>query len=298
MTWIYFCLIDGSKVKIGKADNLKKRLGQHSKGTLDVHEVSLLAAVSGSPADERHVQRYFTDDACDDLRPNNGNTPELFLPTPRLTNYVRWLRNQWFVRVDMEDIPEETVTSEFWHPNEERQTPPPKDPLFPPDWLEFTERVITGDDYYTPPDVLECVRKVLGSIDLDPASHALANRHVKATRFYSAQDDGLKQKWAGRVWLNPPYSQWKHWVPKVVSEWNRGRVQSMCVVCATRTLTAQYFRPLLDWAEAACIITGRKKFNGLGKDPDDGHMIFYAGPEVDKFHDVFGAIGSTWNAKR
>lgn len=48
---------------------------------------------------------------------------------------------------------------------------------------------------------------MLGGIDLDPASSALANRTVEATTYYTINDDGLDQPWSGRVWLNPPYGR-------------------------------------------------------------------------------------------
>ena len=53
----------------------------------------------------------------------------------------------------------------------------------------------------------------MGGIDLDPASCAEANKIVQAKQFYSQRDDGLKQPWFGRIWLNPPYGRF---APKFV----------------------------------------------------------------------------------
>jgi hypothetical protein len=66
----------------------------------------------------------------------------------------------------------------------------------------------TGDDeWYTPAKHIDRVRRVLGSIDLDPASNLEAQKIVKAKRFFSKADDALTHPWHGRVWLNPPYSR-------------------------------------------------------------------------------------------
>ena len=66
------------------------------------------------------------------------------------------------------------------------------------------------EHWYTPVPHIEAARKVLGGIDLDPASTDEANRTVRAARYFTEDDDGLRQDWSAdgarpRVWLNPPY---------------------------------------------------------------------------------------------
>lgn len=298
MSWVYFCLVDRKQIMIGETGGLLvKRLNQHRRHKLGEHEVTLLAALNGSRNEEQNIGWYFEKDAIESLRPRGkSGAPEVFEPTPRVTNYVRWLRNQWFTAID-EDAPEiEAVAFDQWKPNDERQVLPPTLPLFPElNYLEFNGREITGDDFYTSPLIMRCVRSALGSIDLDPASHAMANKHVKANAFFSKHDDGLLQNWHGRVWLNPPFSKWQEWIPKISTEWKSGRIEAMCVYSAMRTITAKYFRPMLDLASGMCVITGRIKNGGLGTDsPDDGHCVLYLGNNVDQFAESFGDIGSVW----
>jgi hypothetical protein len=65
-----------------------------------------------------------------------------------------------------------------------------------------------GGERYTKPREINQVRAALGgTIDLDPCSCELANRTVRAERFLSRTDDGLRAEWGGRVWVNPPSSR-------------------------------------------------------------------------------------------
>jgi len=50
---------------------------------------------------------------------------------------------------------------------------------------------------------IEAAKKVMGRIDLDPASSVEAQRNVKAAGFRTPEDNGLSCGWRGRIWLNP-----------------------------------------------------------------------------------------------
>lgn len=60
-------------------------------------------------------------------------------------------------------------------------------------------------EWYTPPELFVALRL---RFDLDPASPGPAVvPWVPADRHLTRSDDGLRQAWTGRVWLNPPYGQ-------------------------------------------------------------------------------------------
>lgn len=73
-------------------------------------------------------------------------------------------------------------------------------------------------DWYTPTVVVELARTLLKRIDLDPATDAEANLVIKATTIYTVAEDGLRQPWTGRVFLNPPGGEHRLWWQKLVTE--------------------------------------------------------------------------------
>ena len=69
-------------------------------------------------------------------------------------------------------------------------------------------RAAYSDEWYTPPEIVQA----LGPFDLDPCAGPMAH----AARNLRREDDGLAHPWAGRVWLNPPYSNVYDWLAKMI----------------------------------------------------------------------------------
>ncbi len=105
--------------------------------------------------------------------------------------------------------------------------------------------VLDGDEWYTPQPLIEAARKLLGGIDLDPASCEVAQAVVKAARYFSKGDDGLAQPWHGRVWLNPPYSYplVEEFTQKLIAEVEAGRV-SQAVAIVNNATDTRWFEEL------------------------------------------------------
>jgi ParB family chromosome partitioning protein len=161
---------------------------------------------------------------------------------------------------------------------------------------EHRVEVNSGEnEWYTPAEYIEMARKVLGVIDLDPASSHLANRVVKAERFFSAETDGLAQEWRGNVWMNPPYAQplISQFADKLVDEYEAGNVASAIVLTNDSTDTG-WFHRLAKSSSAICFIRGRIRFisvEGEKGTPTQGQAFFYFGQDIDIFADAFGEVG-------
>lgn len=297
---VYFLVVDGNAIKIGETKNFPKRLSEHRASHLGTRkEVEPLCVVRGVRADEKAICRYFDALAI-------PGEEEVFRIEPALVDYIRWMRAQhyvWTPDCDMSEIARlDTLESTHWMPTPERKKAPPiqKDLFSDFGPLQLPPQETTVDDFYTNPRIIEAARSVFGGrIDLDPASHTVANRNVKATTFYTLYDDGTTKEWCGNVWLNPPFSEWQKWVPKIVSEWASGRITQMCVLVATRTITAQYFAEIHYRCTSVCIFRGRIPFwGGLAGTPDDGHAVFYFGNDPKTFAKYFSILGYVYRPEK
>ncbi len=144
------------------------------------------------------------------------------------------------------------------------------------------------NEWYTPPKIIEAARNIMGSIDCDPASSERANKAVKAKIFFTAKEDGLKQKWKGNVWLNPPYAQplISHFCDTLLNKWKSNEIKQACLLVNNATETS-YLQPLMEECDAILFPAGRIKFIDKNGEPTgaplQGQMILYFGPNKDLF---------------
>lgn len=151
-----------------------------------------------------------------------------------------------------------------------------------------------NNEWYTPADIIDAARKVLGTIDLDPASSLLANETVKAEKIYTVEDDGLAQEWFGNIWLNPPYASGliERFVDKLLSS----NFQQAIALVNNATDT-EWFSRLANSASVVVFPKGRIKFHkpdGTTGAPLQGQAILYFGNNLSAFKDNFNQYGRCW----
>lgn len=151
------------------------------------------------------------------------------------------------------------------------------------------------NEWYTPPDYIEAAKKVMGAIDLDPASSDRANLIVQATIYYTAENDGLTKPWAGKVWMNPPYAAEliTKFISKFISHVTSGQITDGIVLVNNATETV-WFRELATSAEAIVFPSGRVRFldpEGNPGAPLQGQAVVYFGDDPELFLREFSRFG-------
>ncbi len=154
-------------------------------------------------------------------------------------------------------------------------------------------------EWYTPAKYIEAVRLVLGEVDLDPASSQFANATVKAKRFFTKTDDGLKRHWNGRFFVNPPYGKTSdgkslaaEFCNKAIEEFNAGNA-SAGIILVNSLHSQSWQAPLYKFP--VCFVDHRIQFvSGDGeenKNPTFQNIFVYLGKDLTTFAEVFGRLG-------
>ena len=136
-------------------------------------------------------------------------------------------------------------------------------PLFAGMGGHHAPRKTRTDEWLTPPAVLAA----LGEFDLDPCA-PIARPWPTARHHYTIIENGLIQRWFGRVWLNPPYLRHVigRWLARM-AEHRRG-----IALIFARTETAAFHRYVWPEASALLFLRGRLDFctvdGQVGRRPD------------------------------
>lgn len=126
----------------------------------------------------------------------------------------------------------------------------------------FSKTENSKDECFTPKYIIDA----LGPFDLDPCT-SLARKFDTAKNHYcgDAGQDGFESPWDGKVWLNPPYSNWGRWIKKL-RDYGNGIA---LIYSRTDTIAFQNYVFGED-GDAPCdgilFIKGRLRFTGAAND--------------------------------
>lgn len=149
-------------------------------------------------------------------------------------------------------------------------------------------------EWYTPAPIIEAARAVMGGIDLDPSSCAIANEVVKAERYFTEEENGLEQHWEGSVFINPPFAHptVKYFAEKLLDSFGDGGVEQ-AVWLSNACVDVGWWQRLAQLG-TVCFHAGRIRFYGAeGKlqPPTLGQSIIYLGDNHDAFRATFLQFG-------
>lgn len=123
-----------------------------------------------------------------------------------------------------------------------------------------------NDEWLTPPDILAA----LGDFCLDPCA-PIARPWEMASQHYTVNDNGLRQEWRGRVWLNPPFGREAvKWLRRLVEHGN-----GIALVPA-RTETNMFYECVWGKADGVLFVRGRPHFHYV----DGSRAAFNSGAPI------------------
>lgn len=130
------------------------------------------------------------------------------------------------------------------------------------------------DEWYTPHWVFEALGVLF---DLDVAAPERGPKHVPCRAWLHAGQDGLKQPWAGLVWMNPPFGGRNGLVPWL----DRFFAHGNGIALTPDRTSAPWWQGAARQAELILFLDGKVKFERpdgtIGKSPGTGTTLFASG---------------------
>ena len=146
-----------------------------------------------------------------------------------------------------------------------------------------------SDDWYTPREIFVALRL---EFDLDPCSPG-PGHWVPARRIFTKADDGMKQPWAGLVFMNPPFGGRHGHVP-----WLRKFLIHANGIAIVRAYTSSgWWHDWVPRADALLFPRGKTKFirpdGSIGRAPGHGVALLAMG-EVSCAALAASGLGLYW----
>lgn len=149
------------------------------------------------------------------------------------------------------------------------------------------------NENYTPPWLMDKVRKVLGDIDLDPMSCDFANaNYVKARKYFTKERSCFEHDWGynSTVYMNPPYSDGLY-APSIDQFLSQRALSNFEAIVLTNNNTDTNATRTLMYESSAVCFPPRVSFYDANGDERKGNrygqMITYFGRNIEKFARVF-----------
>lgn len=313
-TVYFFGDTEGTLVKAGWAGptrSLKERQKELEK-QLNCR-LLLLAAARGDRTSETSTHSLWEEYRHDGFLRQR----EVYFAVPEITEYVNWLRRQWWATLEVDQESDARVSAAEWLPRADRRVPPPPvdetrliqvERSFtgglagtPWDWMSTPQPTVDGD-YYTPPELIwNGAAEAMGGVDLDVASHWIANRRLKIPDYFDLNRSAFDHDWYGRVWNNAPFGNNAPWFERALHFWGLGEVEQMCMLAPAWAFITKISREYMETASAWCLLSPTPRFwgNSAGRQGrNDPHMVVYHGPRVAEFSEAFARFGHVAEAPR
>jgi hypothetical protein len=87
----------------------------------------------------------------------------------------------------------------------------------------------------TPTEYHQQIRKILGTVSLDPCAHPEQKLRAQVYYYLSEGCDGLKEPWFGNVYCNPPWGHEPEYDFSAVLPWIQ-KAQVELLLCRTRSV--------------------------------------------------------------
>jgi hypothetical protein len=304
--WIYvFGETDGKDLKIGYTadDTVERRHKSVVDGWNGMRNYVVLAAVRGTKKDEKAMREPFRIVA-------HGNRQEYVEPDEEALEYVNWLREQYFVSPNGKDKAEgfPVIEPSLWLPAPGRRHPRPNadpdtllqayetrtDHLRGTAWSWLIDPAASIQDYFTPPELVDAAREAMGGIDLDAASHWVANRTHRIPEYFHINRSAFDNPWRGRVWLNPPYGDNAPWFREISRYAETGDIEQLCMLSPVWAFTTTIARPVMRRSSAFVLLNPTPSFWGNAKGrtgTNNPHGILYIGEQKEAFLRAFARHG-------